>query len=115
YSRCRGGGNHGTKIASAYPEQASFLNTTRAAVTKIVQGVASGISNSSSFKAGTPQDYFRRDSKATDGNWDNVAVDSEVNKKSPWSKANDSWGGFADDEDHARREEKRGLLANGRE
>ncbi|KAJ3345369.1 hypothetical protein HDU83_004133 [Entophlyctis luteolus] len=66
-------------------------------------------------QAGTPQDYFRRDSKATDGNWDNVAVDSEVNKKSPWSKANDSWGGFADDEDHARREEKRGLLANGRE
>ncbi|KAJ3394347.1 hypothetical protein HDU80_010504 [Chytriomyces hyalinus] len=93
------------KVSQAYQGQTSLLSSTKAAVSKLAQTVTSatmGVSSSKSLPTRSSGAYGlgggsnyggQRDSSST--LYDRGVTPTTI---SSWSKANDSWGGFADDD-----------------
>ncbi|KAI8616837.1 hypothetical protein BC830DRAFT_1116477 [Chytriomyces sp. MP71] len=92
------------KIATAYPGQNSLLNTTLNSTKAVVTKLASAVSSASARTAGadkptTPHGYGYADVRGGMRDSSSTLYERVGTSSSSWSKANDSWGGFADEQE----------------
>ncbi|KAJ3235929.1 hypothetical protein HDU81_011300 [Chytriomyces hyalinus] len=95
------------KVSQAYQGQTSLLNSTKAAVSKLAQTVTSATMGVSSSKSSSPARSGAAAAGYGYGGANNIGGPRDSSSTlydrggtpviSSWSKANDSWGGFADD------------------